>query len=178
MTRIKSAGIVAAAMAAMGGLVGGAGAAMADSGGATASESSRSRGCTGTWDAQVDRGSQVPALKIMVTMHADGTAIVSGAAAQASSVPGGADVEFNSAGLGAWQAKRDGCVLRVKTLSNDITGRDSGSAVVEASLRLGADSRSFSGTASLRTSLPEGGGSGADGLRVTGSRFTVSTGAR
>ncbi len=188
MTRTRTAGAVAGVLAAAGVLTGialtvggsatAAPAAAPAQGAAQGAGQERARGCVGTWDVEVDRGPQAPALKLMLSVHADGTAIVSGAAAQASSVPGGAEVEFNSAGLGVWRAQRDGCLLRVKTLSNDERGLDSGSAVVEAALTVGSGGQALSGTASLRTTLPEGGGSGADGLRVTGARFALTGGTR
>jgi hypothetical protein len=167
----RTAGAVGAAVAAAGMLTGitvATGGPAAGAGGAGGA----ARACVGTFDSEVDRG-PAPPLKVLVTLHADGTAMTSEAAAQASFVPGGADVEFNGPGLGAWREQRGACLLRVKVLSNTIEGRDSGSATIDAALRPARDGATVTGTASLRTSLPEGGGSAASGLRVAGTRITA-----
>jgi hypothetical protein len=129
------------------------------------------RTCVGTWDGSVQIG---PVTRnLLVAFTKEGIVHVAEAAAQSSSVPGGADVEFNSPGLGAYRNSQQGCSLTIKVLSNNAQGADSGFAIISGTVKPAQGGKALSGTLSFTTTLPDGGGAGPIPVTFEGTRVVA-----
>jgi len=172
MKHIKSALVAATTLAAVG-----TGVAVLTPSAQAGGEGTRQRAssCVGSWEALVTIAPSQPQVRVLVSFIADGNVILSEQGAVGSNVPGGADVEFNSTGHGAWTRDSGaGCSFVAKVYSSDVDGRDTGGAVVRATLRVDRRTPSaLSGTGTFATWLPEGGGNGPIPISVTGTRIEV-----
>ena len=170
MKHIKSALAVATAVTAVGAGVSVI-APSAEAGGDVSTR--RPSSCVGSWEALVTIAPSQPQVRVLVSFIADGNVILSEQGAVGSNVPGGADVEFNSTGHGAWTRAADAsCSFVAKVYSSDVNGQDTGGAVIRATLRVDRRAPSaLSGTGTFATWLPEGGGNGPIPISITGSRI-------
>ncbi len=131
------------------------------------------RSCVGTWETSIVIDPAAPPARALASFFADGNVIISQQGALRSNVPGGADVEFNSAGHGAWKpaGTRSTCAFTVKVYSADVTGADTGGATIRGSLSVTGTGNTVAGKAEFTTFLPDGGGFGPTPITVTGTRI-------
>jgi hypothetical protein len=92
-------------------------------------------------------GPDGPTRPFVGTLTSDRTAIISAPGATGTFVPGGADVEFSSAGHGAWQPTgRSSCRVTVVQIDAGADGQLSGSSRATVTLRFDRESVTAEGT--------------------------------
>ncbi len=130
------------------------------------------RSCVGSWEGQVTINPAAPPLRVLTSFFADGNVVISEQGALRSNVPGGADVEFNSAGHGAWKpSATNACRFTVKVYSADVTGADTGGATIRGTVTVNGAGDTITGKADFSTSLPDGGGVGPVPVTISGTRI-------
>lgn len=107
-----------------------------------------------------------------VTLHADGTALVSGAGAFKTFLPGGAGVDFSGTGHGVWRAERHGvCRLSIEIIDGDREGNVSGFSRANVALTFQGGGIVATGTSTALA--PDGELRGQVPVQGTGRRLTL-----